>query len=460
MRAFLERVAATISAHAMLAPGQRVLVALSGGPDSTALLHVLHRLGYPLIVAHVHHGLRGAEADADAAHARTLADSLEVPFHLRRADVASYAQEHKLSLETAAREVRYRLLEEVAQEVGASRIATGHTADDQAETVLLNLLRGAGPAGLSGIPPVRGAIIRPLLEVTHAQVEGYCREAGLEFRLDTSNRDRRFTRNRIRHDLLPLLAEIQPQLTGTLARLAEIMREENAFLESLVDQLVPTVVTWGEEEARLALHDLHSLPKALQRRLLRRVVAVAQGHATDIEFQRIEAITELAEHGRTGAVVELPGGLQAERSYGELIISAAQEHAPISGEWVLPVPGSVAIPELGVTLHAAASTDAAISDDPWQAVVDAETVTVPLLVRPWRAGDSFVPLGMTEAMKLQDYFVNAKVPRGKRHRTPLVLSGERIMWVAGQRIANPYRVTPNTRRTIRLRVEHTTSEGE
>ena len=180
-----------------------MLAAFSGGADSTVLVHALHRLGYEVIAGHVQHGLRGEEAEAEAAHAAAFAAALGLPYHERRVDAAGYAAAHKLSLEAAAREVRYAALEEMAQEVGVERIATGHTADDQAETVLLKLLRGAGPTGMSGMPPVRGKIIRPLLALTRAEVEAYAQAEGLGFRTDSSNQDPRFTRNRIRHEILP-----------------------------------------------------------------------------------------------------------------------------------------------------------------------------------------------------------------------------------------------------------------
>jgi len=455
MRALLERVAATITSHRMLAPGQRVLVAYSGGADSTVLLHVLLRLGYEVMACHVHHGLRGAEADADAAQAAAFAASLGVPYHERRVDAAAYAATHKLSIEAGAREVRYAALEEVAQELGADRIATGHTADDQAETVLLNLLRGAGPAGLSGMPPVRGKIIRPLLAITGAEAEAYARAEGISFRRDSSNADRRFTRNRVRHDLFPALAEIQPDVIGALGRVASIMREENAFLSSLVDQLLATIVVRDDRAARIALHDLQSVPAALQRRLLREVVAVIQGRTSDIEFERIEALVDLAARGQTGAVIELPGGLRAERTYEEIVISVGAPETPArpAGEWTLPVPGTLALPEFGVTLRTEESSDVGLSPDASVVVLDAADLAGTLTVRTWRDGDRFVPLGMTQAVKLQDFFVNAKVPRARRRRTLLVESAGEIVWVVGLRISERHKVTPETRRTIRLRVE-------
>ena len=450
MRAFLERIAATIKAHDMLAPDHLVLVALSGGADSTALLHALKQLGHRLCACHVNHGLRGEEADADARHAAAFAESLGVPLVERRADVKSFARERKLSLETAAREVRYALLAEAAAKLHADRIATGHTADDQAETVLLNLLRGAGPSGLAGIPPVRGNIIRPLLGLARAEVLEYCAAAGLGYREDKSNLDRRFTRNRIRHDIMPALREIQPNLTAVLSRLAEIMRAENEYLDALA-------APWGRlpvcrAQVTLPLATLASLPLALQRRLLRAALARVKGDARDLELERIDALIELVEQGRTGAMIELPEGLLATRGYGELVISRAQSPAAVSGEWPLSVPGTTMIPELGLCISATPSDDTTLRDDPNVAVLDADTVGEGLLVRFWRPGDRFVPLGLSEPVKLQDYFVNAKVPRRERGRIPIVESARHILWLVGHRIDDRSKVTSATRRTLRLQV--------
>ncbi len=350
--------------------------------------------------------------------------------------------------------MRYAALEEMAREADAARIATGHTADDQAETVLLHLLRGAGPTGLSGIPPVRGRVIRPLLQVTHAEILAYAASENLSYRTDPSNQDRRYTRNRVRHDLLPTLAELQPNVVGALGRLAEIIRDEDAFLSSLVEQMVQTIVVWGEEEAHISLHDLHTLPVALQRRLLRRTVAIAQDRETDIEFERIEAVVELAAHGQTGAVIELPAGLQVERTYGEIIISPADRGDGAAG-------GRVVTAGAGGAYHSRirsgaagrASEDTRISSEAAQAVLEARSLAPVLTVRTWRDGDRFVPLGRTEPMKLQDFFVNSKVPREERHRLLLVLSGEEIVWVVGYRISERHKVLPGSRRTVRLHIE-------
>jgi len=433
-----------------------VLVAISGGPDSTALLHALVKLRRGLEcrlqACHVHHGLRGADADDDARQARALARSLRVPFADRKGDVAAVAREQKMSVEAAARLVRYELLEEAAEAVRADRIATGHTVDDQAETVLLNLLRGAGPAGLDGIAPVRGRVIRPLLGVTRAEVEKYCADNELEYRMDASNLDARFLRNRVRHEVLPALRKLQPGVDEALRRLAEIMREENAFVAEQAAGALREIGARRPGEVGLACAPFANLHPALQRRVLRAAIGKLKGDELDIELERIEALVELVLSGRTGATVELPGGLRAERTYGEVVIAAAPVAAPeLAEELTLPAPGEVTIPELGVKIEVDRSRARKPPASPMEALIDAGTISLPLTVRTRRRGDRFTPFGMRGSVKLQDFFVNAKVPRGVRSRVPLVVSGEDIVWVVGYRIGNRHKVTPGTRRTIRLR---------
>ena len=447
--------AATIAAHQMVLPGETVLVAASGGPDSSALLHALvqlrPRLRCRLRACHVHHGLRGADADADALQARALAASFGVPFTQRRADVRSFAQKHALSLETAARAVRYHLLERAADRAGAARIATGHTADDQAETVLLNLIRGAGPAGLAGIPAVRANIIRPLLQVTRADVEAYCRAQSIPHRLDQSNLDLTFTRNRVRHEILPALQNLQPRAVASLCRLADIMRAENDFIAEQASHTLREIGVQRPGEVGLTCGPFAMLSKAMQRRVLRAAVAKLKGDELDLELERVDAMVSLAISGHAGGVVELPGGLRAERTYGELVIApAAPERDMAISHWTLPVPGQVSMPELRLQITAAYSRARRPPPSPMQVLVDAGTVTPPLTVRTRRRGDRFTPLGMKQSVKLQDFFVNSKVPRPEREQLPLVLSGDEIIWVVGHRINDHFKVRENTRRTIRL----------
>jgi len=438
-----------------------VVVAISGGPDSTALLHALvqlrSKLRFRLRAAHLHHGIRGADADADARAAASLARKLDVPFSTHETDVPAQAEAGGISLEVAAREARYEWLESVANRFQANRIATGHTANDQAETVLINLLRGTGPRGLAGIPYVRGRIIRPLIALTREEVEEYCREHDLTFRVDRSNRDASFLRNRVRSEVLPLLGRIQPAIVSQLVRLAEIMRAEDNFLSEHAENALRGVAVQRPGEVGILISLFSALPAGLARRVLRAAIARVKGDDLDIEFERVDAVLRLATEGRTGAVVQLPGGLRAERTYGEIVIAPAPaEEAVVTREWTLPVPGTVTLQELGLEIAASRSRAKRPPPSPLAALVDAAKVGPPLLVRTRRRGDRFRPIGMKDSVKLQDFFVNAKVPRGDRDRVPLVLSGEDIIWVVGYRVSEGVKVTPKTKRSIRLEVTRRT----
>ncbi len=442
-----------------------VLVALSGGPDSCALAHALcalrKRLRCQVVAAHVHHGLRGQDADADAAHAAAVAASLGVPFTQRSANVRRFAGENKLSLETAAREVRYHLLAEAARELGADLIATGHTADDQAETVLMNLLRGTGVDGLAGIPPVRSDIIRPLLDVTRAEVEAYCLENKLAYRLDSSNLDVAFTRNRVRHQVLPVLKDIQPNTVGVLCRAAEIVRGENEMLEGIVDGLLTRISIPEADGLSIGLQALTALPVGFRRRLLRAAIGRVKGDLLEVEWERIDALVELARHGRTGAVVELTGGVRVERSYDSLRVYRDTPTAAIPGhEWLLHVPGRVDLPWFNVSLQARRSRSSRVVNDPSIAILDADTLQAPLVIRTWRPGDRFVPLGMSRSKKLQDFFADERVPARKRKMAALVLSGAEIVWVVGHRISDRHKVTDSTCRTVRITASPIMATGE
>jgi tRNA(Ile)-lysidine synthase len=439
----------------MIEPGDTVLVAVSGGPDSTALLHCLAQLSPEfhcrLRACHIHHGLRGADADADAGAAGTLAESLHVPFVQHRADVRAYAEDRGLSVEAAARAVRYDLLESTARRVKANRIAMGHTADDQAETVLLNMLRGAGSQGLSGMPRVRGKIIRPMLDVMRADAVQYCAFHQLHHRLDRSNLDTTLRRNRIRHEVLPGLQAIQPKIVESLCRLADIVRAENHFMAQQGSQALRQIASQRPGEVGIACAGFAALAPALQRRVLRAAVARVKGDELDVGFERVEALLRLALSGRTGSVLELPGGLRAEMTYGELVVSrAAPLTAVPEGPWTLRVPGEVTIEPLGFAFSARRSRAKRPPASPMAALVDSAKISGPLTVRTRRRGDRFRPLGMTGTVKLQDFFVNAKVPRAERARIPLVLSGDEIVWVVGYRVGEGFKVTPTSQRTIRL----------
>ncbi|GBC63791.1 tRNA lysidine(34) synthetase TilS [Desulfonema ishimotonii] len=461
-----EAVSRTLGTYDMVRRGDAVLIGLSGGPDSVALAHILSELAPGLSlrlgVAHLHHGLRGKEADRDAEFAEALGRQLGLPVHLEKKDVRNYRQQHRLSTEEAARQVRYDFFERVCRAGGYDKVALGHHADDNAELVLMYLLRGSGPLGLSGIPPVRaGRFIRPLIQVTRAEILAFLAEQGLAFVTDSSNADPSYLRNRMRHHLIPLLkSAYNPNIIRTLNRSAAILRDEDAWLASVTDALWSDCVTEiAQDRIRLSRTALSRLPVAAQRRLLRKALAGVRGDTRRITFAHIGAMLGIL--GKSEKSLDLPDRVRVSVSGDTLCV--VREKVPLrrpvpetgltSFDYTLAGPGMLSLGEIGMRL-VFSETDIknrAFSRHAGQNVAffDMEQLSFPFSVRNPRPGDRFTPLGMTGTQKLKTYFINRKVPRKDRMQCPVVLCRDKIIWVAGQRIDDAVKVTPATRRVLK-----------
>jgi tRNA(Ile)-lysidine synthase len=470
-------------------PGARLVVAVSGGADSLCLVGTLLALraqGHSwapgeIVVAHLDHGLRGAAGGEDAAWVETFAHERGVQFASEAVDVAALARQERRSLEDAARITRYAFLRRVASEVSAERVCVGHTQDDQAETVLLHLLRGSGLAGLAGMTPLAGDIARPLLDLTRKDTLAYCSAHGWAPREDRSNDDMRFLRNRVRGELLPILAGYNPGLRETVARNAALIREDNRYLDELTTALYHGgPIERMDETIGLPRGWLRDQPLALRRRLLRQAVNDLRDLANSsagLEARHIIQLDELLDAGRTGKSLNLPGGLRAVLSYDALTITrslAATRRAVSAREWRLSAPGCAEAPEMGWRVRAwfvetppglesgalpdlpsigQAGTPADLGRAESRVYLDADVAGDDLLVRAWRPGDRFCPLGMKQEKKLQDYFADTKVPRALRSHIPLVVNRSHLLWVGGQRIDDRARLTPATQRILALQIE-------
>jgi len=453
----------------LLGPGEGLVVGVSGGQDSVALLDVLRvlrrDLGLRLHVAHLNHGLRGAQADEDEAFVRQLAAEWGEPFTAERCEVGRIARERGLSVAEAGRQVRYDLFERVRQAEQLDKIAVGHTATDRAETLLMNLLRGAGVDGLASIPPQRGRVVRPLILATRQETEGHCRRRGLSFRRDPSNDDVEHLRAKVRAQLIPLLErEYQPRAGAALARAAELLGADAEFLSDLARAQYQQLAERGGEELSLDLEGLLSSPLALRRRVVREAVRELRGEVADLGLEHCDAVLDLAREAQTGKALELPGGVSAEVSYGRLLVRSGgglRESERI--EETLSVPGRLVSQALGIALEAEVvprEALAAPADEPGLADLDYEQAGSQLVVRNWRPGDRFRPLGMAGEKKLQDFFVDAKVPRRQRARVPLIAQPNgRILWVVGHRIDERVRIGENTTKVLRLTVEFAYGPG-
>jgi tRNA(Ile)-lysidine synthase len=441
----------------LLSPGEPLLVGVSGGADSVALLDVLVAGGWRPHVCHLNHQLRGADSDADAEFVRQLAARYGLPSTIESRKVAAD--------EDAARRARHELFTSVAARTSINKLALAHTADDQVETFLLRLLRGAGVPGLVGIWPERRIgelrVIRPLLGVRRAEVLDYLRERKLTWREDASNADTRFTRNRVRHELLPFLErEFNPGIRDVLSRTAEILRDEDFYL---LHHVARTFYMASCHGGAVNLKALASYPLAVQRRVLRLWLGAEDELGPRFSFEQIEAVRQLALSESPSAEVALPDDLVVYREYDVLKKTLRKDLKPIRGRWLLNVEGETVIRELGVSLVCHPErVEGSLSERlemPRQArhdklgeeSFDADALGTGLFVRTWENGDRFQPLGMAHEKKLQDFFVDEKVPRHQRGRVPLLCAADgRIVWVVGHRIAEPFKVTEQTRHVLRV----------
>jgi tRNA(Ile)-lysidine synthase len=434
-----------------------VLVALSGGPDSVALLHVLQTLerrGHLIVAgaAHFNHQLRGVEADADELFCRELAASVRLPILAGRGDVRRMARESGRSIEDAARTARYRFLNGAAASLEAVAVAVGHSLEDQAETFLLRLIRGAGPAGLAGVRPRAGIVIRPLLEISRAELRAYAAEHGLTFREDPSNADVGIPRNRVRAELLPHLQQFSPAIAATLARQAALARIDDEFLEGAAIERARSIVLQEDNGVALDAPALAALHPALASRVARAALqAAAPGRF--IGFQHVDDLLDLTRRP-DGSSVALPG-LVATRKGARLVLGNAPA-PPFANSFSIPlsIPGEVEA--AGWTVSA--RCPAAVPLQPLVArghavVVAAGPLRYPLAVRSRRPGDRFKPIGMGgRGRKLQDFLVDRKIARTDRDTLPLVVDrDDRIVWIVGQSVAEDFRVTAPEKGVILLK---------
>ncbi len=457
-----------------LSADRPVLVGVSGGPDSLCLLDSLARLGYSLVAAHFDHRLR-PESSQDAAVARQAAERLGLPFILGSQDVAGYAAAERLSIEEAARTLRYRFLFAEARRCRAQAVAVGHTADDQVETALMHLLRGAGLAGLAAMDFVtllpswdrEIPLARPLLAFWRKETVAYCLERGLNAVTDASNQDQTFFRNRLRHELIPFLETYNPRIRPVLWRMTRLLAGEEEVVRAAVDQAWEDCrVKMRAGEVTLDLAGFLALKVGLQRGILRRAMTLLLPDLRDVDFDMVDRALRFLKSGATGQV-DLLRGLRLFVEAGRLVI-AAQGGLPSSADWprielkegqVLQIPGQLDLPG-GWRLDGEwvdwawqPGLDAQWSVSPWEAWLDVEAAPGSLLVRPPRPGDRFRPLGMAgHSVRLSDFWINQKLPRRAREAWPLVVAGDEIIWVPGFRPAETVRVSENTRKALHLRL--------
>jgi len=460
------RVLHFIREHHLVSGQRSLLVAVSGGQDSVCLLHILvkvrEELGIRLHVAHLNHQLRGAESEADAQYVSDLAHQLNIPATLEQRDVKAYRAQQRISLEEAAREVRYTFLAQVAKSLGANRVAVGHTADDHIETILMHLIRGTGTRGLRGLQPSSRwqpsgsslTIVRPLLSVSREETADYCHSHQLMPRIDASNLSLSPLRNRIRHQLLPLLESYNPRVAEALLRTARIADDDLAFMDKETDRLWGKIAQKQGNTIILAKEKFLKLHPALKRYLLRRAIEDLLGNLKDIESRHIEEIMD-ALTKPAGKRLSLPGGLIFSIEYNQYLIGsepAALSPFPVlDAEFPLKLPGETVLPGWRIEATIINREQMTAKDEDFTAYFDLNKTGNKLLVRPRQPGDRFQPLGMSQPKKLGEFMIDAKIPSAWRQRIPLVCSPKHILWVVGWRIDERVKVTKETKQVLCLK---------
>ena len=460
---FVQRIHRFITQHQMIQPKETVLVGVSGGADSLALLYALHtlrnQLDCQLYVAHLDHGFREDSA-ADAVYVAEQADQLGIPISSMKIDAPQLMRDQKLSAEVAARRARYQFYECVSERTGATKIALGHHRGDQAETVLMNLLRGAGASGLKGMLPVReGKFIRPLLTFSRQEIEYFVGHLGLEPRRDATNYQLDYLRNRVRLELIPALERTyNSKIQNVLHQTAELLQAESDYLETLAHEAFQAcrIESYASDTVVLDRRLFQEHHLALRRRILRLAVAEVLGEVRDLYFNHFELMLNLIDGEAPNSALDLPNGGTFRRAYNRILIQkVADSHAPF--EYEVAVSGHTPLPLLNAKMIATVveqpmncTVADKFPDGKFQAVFDLDRLQLPLTLRQRRDGDRFHPFGMQGRKKLKDLLIDAKLPRQERDRVPVLVNGDEIIWVVGYRTSEPFKIRTETKRRLYL----------
>ena len=466
MNEFVAKVAGCLERHDMISSGEHMVVGVSGGADSVALLHALAELSlkqnFKISVAHLNHSTRGKESDDDAQFVMDLAEGLGFQMFAEKRNVPKERSRFKTSFQEAAREIRLAFLSSTMERCGAHVVALGHTADDQVETVLMNLLRGSGAKGLSGMQPVRGCFVRPLFDCSRADVLEYLEGEKIKFRADSSNLKKNYLRNRIRLDLIPFLEkDYNKNIRKNILQSASILLEEDRFLDELAAKCLDNVSSQNLSGDKLGLNiaALSNQPCALLSRVIRRAIKDVKGNLRKVTAAHVQEVANLFLQPHLGKRISLPDDMEAECDRTSVWIYKISENKsseltnPLAqGIVELKIPGESFMPGSQITFRAEVIGQV-VPDSPSvgsvKATFDFDQTGDQILIRYFQPGDQFLPLGMEGTKKLKKFFIDQKIPREQRNRIPILTTAAGdIIWVYGQRISHPCRVTPKTKRIL------------
>ncbi|MDF2839912.1 MAG: tRNA lysidine(34) synthetase TilS [Clostridia bacterium] len=455
MKYFMDIVKSTIEKHNMLRSGDTVIVGVSGGADSLCLLHVLktlqNEMDIKLFAVHLNHMFRGIDAEKDAEFVEHICKEWNIPCRIETFDVPAYAKQQGLSPEEAGREIRYKLFRESKEKMKANKIAVAQNSNDNVETLLMRIIRGTGIEGLKGIDAVREDIIRPLLDIDRSSIEAYCRENHLEPRVDKTNLQPIYIRNKIRLELLPYLKEnFNPNLNEAMTRMAQVVREENEYLDQQTEAHLNKIGILQENSIRIETESLKQLHPAMQKRLLRKAVEKLAISLNGFEYKHFQGMIALLEKS-TGAAIMLPKELKAYISYQNLIISKKIEKPDKKCYYKLKYDYDNDIDGFDVCISIKRMERNEMSSalkSSNTVYLDADRITHELVLRNREMGDIISPIGMKGSKKLKDYFIDKKIPKDQRDQVLLLADGNEIVWILGSIINEKYKITPNTQKVI------------
>lgn len=460
-----DKALATICKYKLIEKNDNIVLGLSGGPDSMALLYVLlsakKQMDFNLWIAHINHGVRGAEALKDELFVKELSDSLDLPFFSTRVDMLALAKKEGISAEEAGRKLRYGFFREILKSKGAGKIAVAHNKKDQAETLLMRIMRGTGIDGLKGMDFQTDDIIRPILDIDRWEIEKYIEDRNIDTVLDKTNLETIYTRNKVRLELMPYIEEnFNPNIVDTLFRLSENASLDSKFLEAYSLKRYTSLLKSKDESSIVVKYDKFKIEdEAIKRRIIRRAILDLRASLQGIEEIHISSVVNLFDKRETGKRIDLPGDMLARVSYSDLIVEKVQDRdsgvdARLASEYLLKL-GKNVLEDWNLEIYLELLEKKDIDFKKTSRNIryfDYNKIVGDMLIRKRTSGDRFNPFGMKGSKKLKDYFIDEKIPRQVRDKTPLFVDEKNIIWVIGYRTSEIYRITRETSRFLKVEI--------